>query len=70
MSDHHTIDTLLDETRTFPPPSAFAASANANDGAIYRREVLEYWESWAKTLDWVEPWHTTLEWNCPTRSGL
>lgn len=65
MADHHTIDTLLEESRTFAPPPAFAAHANANDPAIYQRDVLEYWESWANTLDWFEPYQTTLEWNCP-----
>ncbi len=65
MADHNTIDTLLDENRRFSPTDAFRRQANAGDEAIYGREVLEFWESWAKSLDWIEPWHSTLEWTCP-----
>lgn len=64
----HTIDTLLDESRLFPAPEAFARDANANDPSIYEeaiRDPLAFWESWAKKLDWFQPWQTTLEWNPP-----
>jgi len=63
-----TIQTLLNETRIFPPTAEFAAQANINDPAVYSRAIadpLAFWEEWAKTLDWSQPWHTVLEWNRP-----
>jgi acetyl-CoA synthetase len=68
MAEHHTIDTLLSEQRTFAPSAKFAARANANDAAIYREAMndpVAFWRSWAEKLDWIEPWTTDLEWNCP-----
>ncbi len=68
MSDHHTLDTLLQENRQFLPSAEFAAQANFNDPAIYAQALenpVEYWSEWARTLDWIEPWHTAHEWNCP-----
>jgi len=65
MAEHHTIDTLLDEGRTFSPPDAFKTAANACDEAIYDQEIVPFWESWAHKLAWFEPWRTTLEWECP-----
>ncbi len=66
MSD--TIETLLLESRSFPPAEAFTAHANAGDSSIYAdaaKDPLGFWEGWAKQLDWFEPWHTVLEWDRP-----
>src|SRR5579862_3010155 len=63
-----TIDTLLDETRAFPPSDEFAAGANISDPSIYRRAAekpFAFWESWAKKLDWFERWHTVCEFDAP-----
>lgn len=63
-----TIEALLSEGRAFPPPPAFAASANVSDPAIYEEaesDFVAFWEKWARRLDWIEPWQTTLEWNPP-----
>jgi acetyl-CoA synthetase len=61
------IEALLSEVRTFPPPPAFAAAANAGPG-IYAeadRDYLAYWKSWADKLEWMTPPTKLLEWNEP-----
>ncbi len=61
------IDTLLDETRRFPPTKEFAAQANATE-ATYQAAAKDreaFWATEAGRLDWIEPWHTVLEWNLP-----
>jgi acetyl-CoA synthetase len=63
-----TIDTLLDESRSFPPPPDFAAHANVNDPGIYARAAADpfaFWEGWAEKLDWFERWHTVCEFEPP-----
>src|SRR5512140_693643 len=65
MSD---ISTLLNETRSFPPPPAFAASAIVNDPDVYARAAADpeaYWAEQAAMLDWYTPWHTVCEWKPP-----
>jgi acetyl-CoA synthetase len=61
------IETLLEETRRFPPTEEFTAQANATD-AIYKEAAENreaFWAKQAGLLDWIEPWHTVLEWNLP-----
>lgn len=63
-----TIDTLLDETRVFPPSPAFAAQANIADPQIYASAMADpdgFWARWAGELDWIEPWHTVCEFTPP-----
>ncbi len=65
---HETIDTLLQEGRTFAPPADFAAAANVNDPAIYEQAAQDsvgFWEGWAKQLDWDQPWNQALDWSNP-----
>jgi acetyl-CoA synthetase len=65
MSDQ--LDTLLSETRRFPPPPAFAAQAAAK-AEIYRagqRDRLRFWEDQARALEWMSPWQKVLEWTPP-----
>ena len=62
------IETLLDEQRSFAPPSAFASHAHAHDPAIYQRAAQDregYWADWARQLDWIRPWNRVLEWKPP-----
>jgi acetyl-CoA synthetase len=62
------IDTLLDETRTFPPPPAFRRAALVKDRRPYReaeRNRLRFWERQARELDWMKPWRTVLQWKPP-----
>ena len=63
-----TIQTLLTEERSFPPPPEFAARANIHDPATYEKAAKDpeaFWESWAKELDWFEPWTKVLDWKPP-----
>jgi acetyl-CoA synthetase len=62
------IETLLDEQRTFPPPSAFRATAHVGDLKAYERAAKDreaYWAEWAKQLEWSRPWTRVLEWQAP-----
>lgn len=68
MSEHHTIDTLLQEERSFPPSAEFIAQANAHDPMLYAdamQDPIGFWSKWAHSLHWFEEWHTDLEWHCP-----
>ena len=63
-----TIDVLLSEKRTFAPPKAFAAKANAKSSAVYAkgsRNPEAYWADWAKQLTWDKPWKKVLDWKPP-----
>ncbi len=62
------IESLLDEQRSFPPPAAFAANANVRDRALFDeadRDPEAFWARLARTFDWIEPFHTVLDWNLP-----
>ncbi len=63
------IDTLLSETRRFPPPPEFRAKAQATD-ALYEagRDWKAFWEDQARALDWVSPWSAILDWQSATRA--
>ena len=68
MAEEQTLDSLLQEDRSFPPPPQFAARANANDPAVYARAEADpeaYWAGWAERLHWFRPWDRVLEWNPP-----
>ena len=63
-----TIEALLQERRTFPPPDDFVEQANASDPSIYaeaERDPEGWWESQAERLDWFERWDTVHEWTPP-----
>jgi len=63
----HAIETLSDESRSFPPSPAFAAQANAQPG-IYEEADKDYqafWASWARKLQWSKPFTKLLEWEEP-----
>jgi acetyl-CoA synthetase len=62
------IETLLQETRIFPPSKEFVAQANAGDPAIYEEaynDPIAWWEGWANQLEWFEKWHTTVDFKPP-----
>jgi acetyl-CoA synthetase len=62
------IDTLLHETRTFPPPPAFRRAAVVSDRRPYKeaeRNRLRFWERQARELDWMKPWRRVLQWKPP-----
>jgi acetyl-CoA synthetase len=68
MAEEQTLDSLLQEDRSFPPPPGFVAAANANDPAVYAQAAADpeaYWAEWAERLHWFRPWDTVLEWTPP-----
>lgn len=64
-----TSEVRLAETRSFPPPTEFAAQANV-DASIYEAanaDPVAFWERAAARLDWVEPWHSAHTWAPPVQ---
>lgn len=61
----NTLDNLLTESRTFPPPQEFAAAANATsemyDQAAADREG--FWAKQAEHLHWDTEWSQVLDWS-------
>jgi acetyl-CoA synthetase len=69
-TDAATIENLLREDRTFPPPAAFVSNALLSDPDIYQRTATEdgfraFWTEEGNRLDWMEPWTELYEWNAP-----
>jgi len=69
-ADAATIENLLVEDRTFPPPPAFTARAIANDPDIYARTASDegfeaFWAEESRRIDWIEPWTKVLQWDPP-----
>ncbi len=67
-SSPKTLETLLQEHRSFDPPADFAARANARDPGIYEqaeRDPEGWWASWAEQLQWDRTWDQVLEWKAP-----
>ncbi len=64
-----TIESLLAERRTYPPPAAFTRDALITDGEVAAEADADFEAFWARQagelLDWYEPWHTVLEWDRP-----
>src|SRR5713226_5020059 len=69
MSEGATIEALLAEGRTFPPPDAFKKTAHVVGTEIYDEANRDYEGFWARQaaelVDWSEEWHTILEWDLP-----
>jgi acetyl-CoA synthetase len=68
--DEATIENLLREDRTFPPPPAFVAAAIANDPDIYEHTATDegfeaFWAEESRRIDWIEPWQQLLKWEVP-----
>ena len=64
----HTLDTLLQEDRTFPPSADFVRAAHVSDEGIYAEATSDleaYWARWAEELHWFQPWDRVLEWEPP-----
>jgi acetyl-CoA synthetase len=64
-----TIEALLAEGRTFPPPPEFKKTARIVDAEIYDEAERDFEGFWARQaadlVDWVDEWHTILEWDLP-----
>ncbi len=68
VSENETIEALLLEERTFPPPPGLTEAANFRDEAVYREAQDDpegFWARMAGELTWFEPWERVLEWNPP-----
>ena len=68
-SDAHavTLENLSYESRTFPPPAAFAAAANVTADA-YAEAAADrpaFWAKQAERLSWSTPWSQVLDWSNP-----
>jgi acetyl-CoA synthetase len=67
------ITSVMNETRLFPPPEAFARSARVGSMREYRklRKLAEddpetFWGGIAEDLVWFRPWKKLLSWKAPT----
>lgn len=66
------IESILSESRVFPPPADFAANAHIKSFEEYERLYAEaeadpqaFWAKQAENLSWFRKWDTVLEWNEP-----
>jgi acetyl-CoA synthetase len=69
-TDVATIENLLREERTFPPPPEFVANALFSDPSIYEQTASEdgfraFWTEEGNRLDWIEPWNELYTWDAP-----
>jgi acetyl-CoA synthetase len=63
-----TLEALLQEGRTFPPPGEFRKDALDTDATVYddaERDWQGFWARQALELDWAKEWDTILEWDLP-----
>ena len=68
-----TIESVLQEGRTFAPPPQLAAAARIGSLEAYRDLVAQadadpdrFWGELARReLHWFEPFHTVLDWSSP-----
>jgi acetyl-CoA synthetase len=72
MSSSSSIESVLTENRSFPPPEEFAKAARvksfAEYEALYERAARDpegFWAEIAGELEWAQPWSRVLEWNLP-----
>jgi acetyl-CoA synthetase len=70
MSDSksNTIETLLNESRHFPPSSEFSAQANINSQNVVDEAHTDWqgwWAAWAEKLTWDKKWDSVLQWEEP-----
>jgi acetyl-CoA synthetase len=72
MSDRSAIESILNESRVFPPPPEFAEQAHVKSFEEYERIYNEaaadpeaFWAKQAEELHWFKKWDTVLEWNEP-----
>jgi len=63
VAEIQTLDNLLTEDRTFPPPEGFAATANVSVEAYADADADQeaFWAEQANRLDWAEPFSQVLD---------
>ena len=69
MAEESALDSVLKETRIYPPPPDFVAKAWVPDYQkqydASMRDVEKFWADVAGELEWFKPWKQVLEWNYP-----
>ena len=72
MSESTAIETILNESRVFPPPADFASAAEVGSFEEYEKlyaraeaDPESFWAEQADTLHWFKRWDKVLEWNQP-----
>ena len=72
MSESTAIETVLNESRLFPPPADFASQAEVGSfeeyEKLYARAAADpeaFWAAQADALHWFKRWDTVLDWNLP-----
>ena len=65
----HTIDALMAENRTFPPPDWFKDDALVVGTFLYDEAARDDEGFWARQaadlVQWSQPWDTILDWKLP-----
>jgi acetyl-CoA synthetase len=66
------VDTVMQETRLFPPPQEFAARAKIGSVAAYEKmwrdaagDIESFWGQLAGELHWFRPFERVLDWKEP-----
>ncbi|MEP7148832.1 MAG: acetate--CoA ligase [Acidobacteriota bacterium] len=72
MSDSSSIESILHESRMFPPPEGFSEAAHVKSFEEYEKLYAEaaadpeaFWAKQAEDIRWFKKWDTILEWNEP-----
>jgi len=71
-TSQNAIETVLKESRVFPPNPEFKKASVLGDDSGYQRlwqdahdNPTKFWESAAQRVHWFKKWDTVLEWNEP-----
>ncbi len=72
MSENASIESVLQETRTFPPPSTFSAQANIGSEEEYQElwqrakdDPAGFWGDMAQNLSWFQPYESVMDGDMP-----
>lgn len=72
MSENKNIESVLNETRRFPPPATFVADANISSEEQYQEmwnrakdDPAGFWGDMATNLSWFKKWDTVMDGKMP-----
>src|SRR6056297_1525709 len=72
MSENTNIESILTETRSFPPPATFTAQANINSDEQYqelweraKNDPAAFWGEMSENLSWFKQWDTVMDGEMP-----